>query len=413
MEYAIIGEKLGHSFSKEIYTKYFGMDYGVQELQPEQVAPFMQGKAFKGINVTIPYKQTVMPYLDEISDVAQKIGAVNVVVNDNGKLKGYNTDFSGLKANIEHLGIDLKDKHVLILGDGGTSKNAYAVAEVCGTKTIQKVSRKKKSDTITYEEAKGWSQTQVIINTTPVGMYPRIEGSIINLDDYPALEGVFDAVYNPLCSQLVVEAKKRHIPASGGLYMLVSQAIFAVEKFKNEACSQRLANGIFHEIYKSKENIVLIGMPGSGKTTVGKILAEKLGREFIDTDHIVESENGDIPAIFEQSGESAFRDMETAAIKRAAALQGKVIATGGGAVLRQENIDFLKLNGKVYFIDRPLDQIVATPDRPLAQDRQALQTRYDERYALYCRACDKQMVVNGTAQDTAEAILRDFENEIL
>ncbi len=409
MEYAIIGEKLGHSFSKEIYTKYFGMDYGVQELRPEEVAPFLTNKEFKGINVTIPYKQTVMPYLDEISDVAQRIGAVNVVVNDNGRLKGYNTDFSGLKANIEYLGIDLNGKDVLILGDGGTSKNAYAVAEACGAKTIQKVSLTKKSDTITYEEAKHRSQTQVILNTTPVGMYPHIDdAALIDLDDYPALEGVFDAVYNPLCSRLVIEARKRGIPASGGLYMLVSQAIFAVEKFKNEAYSQQLANGIFHEIYKSKENIVLIGMPGSGKTTVGKLLAEKLGREFIDTDHIIESENGNISAIFAQSGESGFRDMESAVIRRVSALQGKVIATGGGAVLRQENIDFLKLNGKVYFIDRPLDQIVATPDRPLSQDSQSLKKRYDERYGLYCRACDKRMVVIGTARDTADAVAEDF-----
>lgn len=409
MEYAIIGEKLGHSFSKQIYESYFGMDYSVKELKNEEVDSFLRLKEFKGINVTIPYKQTVIQYLDEISDIAKKIGAVNVIVNDNGRLKGYNTDFSGLKANIENMGINLSGKEVLILGDGATSKNAYAVAEACGAKSINKVSRKKKSNTITYEEAKGRKNTQVIINTTPVGMYPNIDASIIDLDDYPDLEAVFDAVYNPLCSKLVVEAKKRGITACGGLYMLVSQAIFAVEKFKGQECSQELAKDIFCDIYKSKENIVLIGMPGSGKSTVGKILAEKTGREFIDTDEIITRENGDISAIFEKFGENEFRNIENGVIKRVSAMQGKIIATGGGAVLREENIDFLKLNGKVYFIDRPLEEIVATPDRPLSKDRESLEKRYNERYGLYKKACDKQIYSTGTACDTADAILNDFE----
>lgn len=410
MEYAIIGEKLGHSFSKEIYTKYFCMDYSVKELKPEEVDTFMTQKNFKGINVTIPYKQAVIPYLDEISDVAKKIGAVNVIVNDNGKLKGYNTDFLGLKSNIEQAGINLQGKNVLILGDGGTTKNAYAVAETLGAKSIQKVSREKKSDTITYEEAKKMPETQVIINTTPVGMYPKIDGNLIDLDDFPALEGIFDAVYNPLCTKLVTEAKKRGITACGGLYMLVSQAIFAVEKFMDKECPQEKAQGIFKDIYKSKENIVLIGMPGSGKTTVGKMLAEKLGREFIDTDDIIESENGDISAIFEKSGESGFRKIESDVIKRVSALQGKVIATGGGAVLKQENIDFLKLNGKVFFIDRPLEKLVATPDRPLSSDRQSLEKRYNERYSIYCDTCDKKINSSETAEGTADIILEDFES---
>ena len=409
MEYAIIGEKLGHSFSKEIYEPYFNMDYSVQELKPEEVDTFMKAKDFKGINVTIPYKQTVIPYLDEISDVAKKIGAVNVIVNVGGKLKGYNTDFSGLKANVEYLGIDLKGKEVLILGDGGTSKNAYAVAEAGGAKSISKVSLEKKNDTITYEEAKTRKGTQVIINTTPVGMYPKIEGCIIDLDDFPNLEGLFDAVYNPLCSRLVIEARKRGIKASGGLFMLVSQAIFAVEKFKNEEIPQTLANGIFSNIYKSKENIVLIGMPGSGKTTVGKILAEKMGREFIDTDDIIEKENGKITEIFKTRGEEEFRKIEADVIKRVSALQGKVIATGGGAVLNEENTDFLKFNGKIYFIDRPLDQIIATPDRPLSNDRQSLEKRFAERYEIYKSACDKQILSKGTASYTADEIIKDFK----
>ena len=408
MEYAIIGEKLGHSFSKQIYENYFDMVYGVKELKPQEVDAFMKEKNFKGINVTIPYKQTVIPYLDEISDIAKKIGAVNVIVNDNGRLKGYNTDYSGLKANIENIGISLCGKNVLILGDGGTSKNAYAVAEALGAKTINKVSREKKPNTLTYEEAKNKPETQVIINTTPVGMYPKIEGSIIDLNNFPNLEGVFDAVYNPLCTKLVVEARKRGIKACGGLYMLVSQAIFAVEKFKSKEVSQENAKRIFKEIYKSKENIVLVGMPGSGKSTVGKLLAEMLDREFIDTDDEIEKKYGDIPSIFAKKGESGFRDIEAEVVKEVSALQGKVIATGGGAVLREENVDFLKLNGKIYFLDRPLEQIAATPDRPLSQNREALEKRYAERYEIYLKSCDERIASNTTAKDAANSIKEDF-----
>ncbi len=408
MEYALIGEKLSHSFSKEIYTKYFGMDYCVKEMPTEEIDEFLKAKDFKGINVTIPYKQTVIPYLDEISDIAKKIGAINVIINDNGRLKGYNTDIWGMKANIEYVGINLKEKEVLILGDGGTSKTAYAVAEVCGAKTITKVSREKGNGTITYEEAKLRKNTQVIINTTPVGMYPKIDGILVDLDDFPVLEGVFDAVYNPLCSMLVIEAKKRGIVASGGLYMLISQAVFAVEKFKNEEYSQEKTNRIFNEIYKSKENIVLVGMPASGKTTVGKLLAEELGREFIDTDEIIVSENGNINDIFETKGETTFRDIETDVIKRVSALQGKVIATGGGAVLRQENVDFLKLNGKVYFLDRPLEQLVGTVDRPLSQNADMLKQRYNERYDIYCGCCDKRIISNTTPEDAVASIKEDF-----
>ncbi len=408
MEYALIGEKLSHSFSKEIYTKYFGMDYDIKEIPTEQVGVFLQQKDFKGLNVTIPYKQTVIPYLDEISDVAKKIGAVNVIVNDNGKLKGYNTDILGLKANIENAGIVLKDKNVLILGDGATSKNAYAVCEMCGAKSIQKVSREGNTDTITYEQAKQKNETQVIINTTPVGMYPKIDGMLVNLDNYPVLDGVFDAVYNPLCSKLVVVAKRRGVTACGGLYMLISQAVYAVEKFKNIEYSARKTNEIFKEIYKSKENIVLVGMPGSGKTTVGKLLAKELGREFIDTDEIIKSENGDIAEIFNTKGESGFRNIETDVIKRVSALQGKVIATGGGAVLRQENIDFLRLNSKIYFLDRPLESLVVTDDRPLSSDRKKLEKLYNERYQIYCDCCDKRIISNKIPNDTVSSVKEDW-----
>ncbi len=408
MEYGLIGEKLGHSFSKEIHTEYFGLDYCLKELRPQEVADFLKKREFKGINVTIPYKQTVMPYLDSVSKVAEKIGAVNTIINNGGKLEGYNTDFLGLKNMIEKSGISLRDKNVLILGGGATSKTAFAVAEECGALKITRVSRKESNHTVSYAKAKEMTETQVVINTTPVGMYPKIDESLINISDFPILEGVFDAIYNPLCSRLVADAKKCGITACGGLYMLVSQAVFAAELFTKTDIPNKKIDSIYNEIYKSKENIVLVGMPCSGKTTVGRLLAEELGREFIDTDEEIVKLYGNIADIFESEGESGFRDIETEVVKQASALQGKVIATGGGAVLREKNIDLLKRNGKIYFLDRPLEQLAATSDRPLSKNKAELQKRYEERYEIYCNCCDERIASDTTPQAAIIGIKEDF-----
>lgn len=408
MEYGLIGEKLGHSFSKEIHTKYFGLDYVLKELPPDAVGEFLTKKEFKAINVTIPYKQTVIPYLDSINEIAKKIGAVNTIVNNGGKLEGYNTDFLGLKNLIEKSGVSLKGKKVLILGDGATSKTALAVAGALECESVKRVSLFETPDTITYPEAATLSDTQIIINTTPVGMYPKLGGTAIDIAVFPSLQGVFDVVYNPLRSQLVVNALNRGITATGGLYMLVGQAVYAAEKFTGNAIPTDRIDSIFGEISRSKENIVLVGMPGSGKTTVGKLLSEETGMEFIDTDDEIVKKNGNITAIFEEKGESGFRDIESEVIKQVSALQGKVIATGGGAILRQENIDFLKQNGRIYFLDRPLEQLVGTSDRPLSQNSDMLKQRYNERYGKYLSCCDKQIISNTTPWDAVKSIKEDF-----
>lgn len=408
MEYGLIGEKLGHSFSKEIHTKYFGLDYVLKELPPEEVGDFLTKKDFKAINVTIPYKQTVIPYLDSISDIAKKIGAVNTIVNNGGKLEGYNTDFLGLKANIEKLGLELKNKNVMILGGGATSKTAFAVAEECGAKSIVRVSRKDSADTVTYDMARSMNYTQIIINTTPVGMYPNIDGCLVKINDFPNLEGVFDVVYNPLRSSLVAAAQKRGIKASGGLYMLVGQAVFAAELFTNTRIPKEKTKSICDEIYKSKENVVLVGMPGSGKTTVGRLLAKELKRDFIDTDEEIEKLHGNITDIFNSVGESGFRSIESEIIKVVAAQQGKIIATGGGAVLNPKNIDLLRRNGKIYFIDRPLEKIEATFDRPLSSNKNELEKRYNERYEIYCNCCDKRITQTTTPFAVMDSIKEDF-----
>ena len=408
MKYGLIGEKLGHSFSKEIHNKLFDYDYELKEITPEDLEKFITNKDFSAINVTIPYKEKVMPYLDFVSDIAKKIGAVNTVVNKNGKLYGYNTDFSGLKSLILKNGIDLSGRKVLILGSGGTSKTAYAVAQNLNAREIYKVSRKKTDGYITYTELKNHTDTEIIINTTPCGMYPNIESSPLDLSDFTNLQGVVDVVYNPLQTKLVNSAKQKGIKAVGGLYMLVAQAVYAAEKFTEKEVPQSKIDEIFQIIFKSKQNIVLVGMAGCGKTTVGKKLAEELNLEFIDTDEEIVKKYGVITDIFKIKGEKVFRDYESEVVREVSALQGYIIATGGGAVLRRENTDLLKLNGKVYFLDRPLDKLVATDDRPLSSNRSDLEKRFYERYDTYLNCCDVRIVSDGKVEDTLQSIRKDF-----
>lgn len=410
MQYGLIGEKLSHSFSKEIHTKYFGLDYSLKELAYNEVATFLKKRNFKAINVTIPYKTTVIPYLDYIDDTAKKIGAVNTIVNDNGILKGYNTDFLGLKLMLEKSGIDFKGKNFLILGDGATSKTAVAVAESFLAKSVMRVSRKGVSGTVSYSEAEALSDTQIIINTTPVGMFPNLENTPIDIESFPNLIGVFDVVYNPLRTNLVLSTLNKGLVACAGLYMLVAQAVFAYELFTGNKVPKSKIDSIYSEISKQKQNIVLVGMPGSGKTTVGKLLAEKLGIEFIDTDSLVVEKHGNITDIFKTKGESGFRDIESEIIKEISTLQGKVIATGGGAVLRNENVNALKQNGKIYFLDRPLESLQGTPDRPLSQNSKELKKRYNERYYIYCECADVGITENTTPQ---AAVRRIIDNENL
>lgn len=410
MEYGCIGEKLTHSFSKEIHSLLFDYDYRIHEIPKGKLHDFMIKKDFKAINVTIPYKQDVIPYLYEISDNAQKIGAVNTIINRDGKLYGYNTDFGGMSMLIEKNSIEIKNKTVLVLGSGGTSKTAVAVAEHMGAQKVVRVSRSAKEDCITYEAAyQNYADTEVIINTTPCGMYPNIIGEPIDLNRFSKTEAVVDAVYNPLCSNIVVKARSMGINAVGGLYMLVAQAALAAELFTDTKIESSRIDWVYKEIVKQKRNIVLIGMPSCGKTTIGKMLSESLSMQFIDTDAEIEKMTGKaIAQIFEESGEAEFRDIESKAIISAAAQQNCVIATGGGAVLREVNITALKGNGKVYFIDRPLELLLTTSDRPLSSNRADLEKRYSERYDIYCKAADKKIINNTTANTAVTAIKEDF-----
>lgn len=410
MEYGCIGEKLTHSFSKEIHSLLFPYDYEIREIPKDKLDDFMTRKDFKAINVTIPYKQDVIPYLDCISDTAREIGAVNTVVNRDGKLYGYNTDFGGMTALIKRQGIEIGGKTVLVLGSGGTSKTALTVAKHLGAKRVVRVSRTAKEDCITYENAyKDFADTQVIINTTPKGMYPNIVGEPIELDRFTKTEAVLDAIYNPLRSNLVVKAKAKGINAVGGLYMLVAQAALAAELFVDTAVSNEKINAVYREIIKQKQNIVLVGMPSCGKTTIGNQLASELNMRFIDTDKEIEKTFGKtIPDIFKESGESGFRDMESEVVSRISSMQNCVIATGGGAILRPQNITALKGNGVIYFIDRPLEMLVTTDDRPLSSRRDDLVKRYNERYGIYCAVADKKIVNDSAVETAVTALKEDF-----
>ena len=410
MEYGCIGEKLGHSFSKEIHNALADYDYQLQELKREALPEFFHKKDFKAINVTIPYKRDVIPYLDWISEEAKAINAVNTIVNKDGKLYGYNTDFYGLKALIEREKVSLKGKRVVILGSGGTSNTAFAVASFLEASSVLKVSRSKKEGYITYEELyEKYSDCEIIVNTTPCGMYPKVGVSAIELEKLPNVEAVFDAVYNPLKSKLILDAKAKSITAVGGLYMLVSQAAFAVEKFIDTPVDNDKVEQIFKNLYKDKMNIALIGMPASGKTSVGKLLSERLSKSFIDSDEeIVKTENKIITDIFSEFGESYFRDVEKNVIRNISMLNSQIISTGGGAVLNPENIENLKGNSRIYFLDRPLDMLITTSDRPLSSNRTDLEKRYNERYELYKSSADVIIDGSGTVEEVAKLIEEDF-----
>lgn len=407
MKYGLIGEHLTHSYSCDIHAQIADYEYELCELRPEEVGPFLEKRDFCAINVTIPYKQTVMPYLDEISETAQRIGAVNTIVNRGGVLYGDNTDFAGMRALSEHIGVSLAGKKVLILGTGGASKTAQALAKFMGAEEYYCVSRFGRDGSITYEKAIAeHADAQVIINATPVGMFPRSAGRPIDISAFPALEGVLDAIYNPLRTNLVLDAQERGLPAAGGLYMLSAQAVHASAVFRGIEVDPKLIDKAYKSVKTAKQNIVLVGMPSSGKTTVGSILAEKMGLELADTDeYIVKKIGMPIADYFAKYGEAEFRKIEKETIAELSGTGGKVIATGGGAVLDKDNIRALKQNGVIVFLDRALNNLVATDDRPLSSERDKLERLYAERYDIYKAYAEVHIDANTTPEAEAEAIL--------
>lgn len=410
MQYGLLGERLSHSFSKEIHESLGKYSYELIEIPPEELSEFIGRREFSGLNVTIPYKEAVIPYLDRLDTAAAEIGAVNTIVNDGSSLVGYNTDYFGMIKLIERARISLEGKKVLILGTGGTSKTAHAVANHLGAREIIKVSRSGAGGAVTYGElyAKHFD-ADIIINTTPVGTYPSCDGVPVDLDMLPNISGVIDAVYNPLRTTLIVDAKKRRIRAEGGLFMLVMQALRASELFTGCQYDDKTAQRIMRRITREKENIVLIGMPASGKSRVGRLLEKTAGRRLVDTDKVIEARLGkSISQIFAEEGEKYFRDVEAEVIREVSSESGIVIATGGGTVLRAESTDCLKRNGRLYFIDRPLSQLTPTSTRPLASSTADIEKRYNERYGIYTSVCDVRIDASASAPTVAEKILADY-----
>ncbi len=413
MQYGCIGEHLTHSFSAEIHTALSDYQYELKEIPMGELSDFMTAKKFKAINVTIPYKQDVIPFLKEVNDTAATIGAVNTIVNRNGELYGYNTDFSGLSALIKRAKIDLFGKKVLIFGTGGTSNTAAAVAKHMGAASVYKVSRTEKPDALTYDAVKALhTDADILINTTPLGMFSREQGMPVDPTIFPNLSGVVDAIYNPLRTEFVLKAREMGVAAAGGLYMLVMQAVLASEIFLDTTYDAAVTEWVYNRIRADKENIVLTGMPASGKTTVGKLLAEKLGRTFIDTDAEIERETGLTPSeIFAEQGEAAFRDIESAVIARLADRNGVVIATGGGAVLRPENVRALKANGRLFFLNRSPELLIPTADRPTALTKEAIIERYVERFATYMTTADIAIPADDAPACVADLVERRFFDE--
>lgn len=410
MKYGCIGEKLGHSFSKEIHNLIADYEYELKEIEKDKLSDFMTEADFNAINVTIPYKEAVIPHLDSIDEHAMKIGAVNTVVKKDGKLYGYNTDFLGMVALIDELGLDISDRKCAILGSGGTAKTAKAVLSYLGAREILTVSRKADDGRIDYNELYSkHTDTEIIVNTTPVGMYPRNESCPIELDKFGSLHGVIDSVYNPIKTNLILTAQRMGVKALGGLYMLIMQAIYASEFFTDSKIDQGIARKVYKKLISDKTNIVLTGMPSCGKSTVGKVLAKEIGKEFVDTDALIEQHTGKaIPEIFRDSGEATFRKIESEVILEVSKRCGIVIATGGGAILDENNVNALRQNGRIYFIDRDLELLFPTDSRPLSSDREALTSLYNARHELYEKYADVTVPSNGSIKDATYKIKEDF-----
>ena len=414
MRYGLIGEKLGHSFSKIIHEQLADYTYDLIPLTRDELDTFMKEKQFSALNVTIPYKETVIPYLDEVDAHAKKIGAVNTIVNHNDTLKGYNTDFYGFRYMLEHNGISVKNKKALVLGKGGASKAVIAVLEEMGAKEILTVYYKENPETITYEDCyQNHADAEIIVNTTPVGMYPNADDCPIDLNRFPDLSGVADVVYNPLRTQLVLEAEKRNIPSAGGLEMLVAQAKYAVEIFLDTKIADDRISEINTELVKERSNLVLIGMSGGGKTTLGKLAAEKLGKTFVDTDaEIVKRIGMPIADFFAKEGEPAFRKIETEVLHELSSQNNLVISTGGGIVKDPLNVEYLKKNGRIIWLKRDAELLQSGNGRPLAPDRAAVLKLYEERLPLYTAAAEAIAENNGAAEDGLKAILYAYENTL-
>lgn len=422
MKYGLIGEKLEHSFSKQIQTRIAELQnvkdyqYDFVELDKEQFVEFMEKKDFKGINVTLPYKKAVIPYIDVLDESAAQMGAVNTIVNRDGKLYGYNTDFGGFLYMVKAHNVHMEGKKVLLIGNGGASAAVQAVCKHEKARDIIVVSRSATNGAISYDEMyTSHLDADIVVNTSPVGMYPNIANSPIDVSWFHKLECVLDVVYNPILTRLCFEAQELDIKRVIGLEMLIAQAKYSFEYFEDMTFDDSIIDEIKKEMLKDRCNIVLIGMPSAGKTTIGKILQEKLGKKFVDLDDmIIEKAGKTIPEIFQESGETGFRAIETEVAIEASKMNNMIIATGGGAIKHKVNMDFLRLNGITIYIDRDVDKLISSdPNRPLSSSKQALQQMHKERQPLYQKYAAYVADNNTNIEKTVDDIVNAYHSILI
>ncbi|MBR6676794.1 MAG: shikimate kinase [Clostridia bacterium] len=402
MKYGLLGEHLPHSYSPLIHSMLGDYEYSLIEKAPHQVEDFIKNGDFKGINVTIPYKKTVIPYLDCLSTRAQRIGSVNVVVRrDDGTLFGDNSDYGGFLSLVKASGIRIAGKKVLVLGSGGASLTVQAVLSDLNAGSVIVISRSGEDN---YENISKHSDADVIVNTTPVGMYPNCGESPVSLSAFTKLSGVLDLIYNPQKTALILEAERRKVKAMGGLHMLVAQAVLASGMFFNKRMDERLISTVEKKVAAMMKNVTLIGMPGCGKSTIGKRLAALTGRRFVDIDaEIVKHAGKTIPEIFASEGEDEFRRLETLVTEKFTKESGCIISCGGGIVTREENRDLLRQNSTVVFISRNIEML-ATKGRPLSATSSA-EDLWKQRGPMY-KAWSDVKILNLGINPTAVAIAK-------
>lgn len=405
MKCGLLGRHLSHSYSPDIHKRLGSYDYSLFQVEPENLHAFLTERAFDGLNVTIPYKKAVIPYCDQLSAQAEALGAVNTIVKTSaGRLIGHNTDYFGFASLLARSGLSVSMKKCLVLGSGGASATVQAVLQSQNAEVIV-ISRSGENN---YRNLHLHKDAYAIINATPVGMYPNNGGSPVDLSLYSNLSGVIDLIYNPARTQLLLDAQSRGIIAENGLWMLVAQAKESAEWFTGRALPDSAIEQIYNALQKQMENLILIGMPGCGKSTIGALLAQRTGKELVDADtSIVQKAGKSIPEIFAQDGENHFRNIETQVLSELGKCSGLVIATGGGCVTRKENYPLLHQNGRIIWLKRELSEL-PTDGRPLSQAGK-LSEMYKVRAPQYDAFADLTVQNNTSPNETADEILRGIK----
>ena len=411
MKFGLLGRTLGHSFSPRIHSALGNTNYELFEREPSQLQEFFAHPELQGINITIPYKVNALEACDVVDPRAERIGSVNTMVRKDGKWHGYNTDYDGFVFTLNYAGIDVSDKECIILGDGASSATVHVALEDLGAKNIVHLSRKTAPF---YGDAPNYYETaQIIINCTPIGMYPHNPANLIDITQFSKLEGVVDLIYNPRRTILLLQAEMMEIPHCDGLPFLVAQGVEAANHFQGKSFGTKEIEQILRDMRREKENIILIGMPGVGKTTVGKALGEKMGRTCIDVDQELEKEIGDISTYITEQGEPAFREKEAEMIAKLGTQTGLVISTGGGCVTVPKNFAHLRQNGRIYQLTQPIENLSTTGRVLSSGGLDRLRELEEIRTPMYESFAQCVVEHNRNAPETVAAILEDFEENLL